>query len=112
LSDDPQTVSYPLPLILDRIQTSVDNLGRDMNGRLDRIEGQLAQKADLAALTSVDGRVKALEVERAQREKAREVNAEHRNKSVDSRRATWAMAVAAVAAAGAVTEAIVQAIHH
>jgi hypothetical protein len=113
LSDpDPQTVSYSLPDELREIKTSIKDLGRDVTARFDRIEGQLATKADLAALTAVDSRVKVLEVEKATRDKAREVNAEHRSNSAESRRTNWALAVGGIAALAAITEAIVQAIGH
>jgi hypothetical protein len=112
LSDDPQTVSYSLPDELREIKTSIKDLGRDVNSRFDRVENQLAQKADKADLVEVTGRVTALEVERAERSKAREVNAENRNRVTDSKRARWALAVAGLAALGAIAEAIIQAVGH
>jgi hypothetical protein len=107
---DPQTVSYPLPTVLDRLQSSVDGLRNDMNGRLDRIEGQLAQKADKADLVGLTGRVTALELERAERTKAREVNQEHKQAALSSRQASWAIFLGAAGVLAAVAEAIVQAV--
>lgn len=100
MSDDDQMISYPVREVLDR-----------MDARLERIEVKLDHKADKADVAELDGRVKVLEVEKATREKAREVNAEHRQRAGESRRANWAIWLAGLAAAGAVAEAIITGIH-
>lgn len=97
MSDDPQTVSYPLTEVLSRIE-----------GKVDKIDGKLDQKADRAEVAAVAARVTVLEVERAERAKAREVNAEHRAKSADSRRTTIALAIAACGVIAAAGDAIAQ----
>jgi len=110
--DAQQTVSYPLPVILDRLQGSVDALRLDMAGRFDRIEGQLAMKADRGDVLALASRVTALEVEKAERLKAVEINTEHRQSTTESRRTTIALVVAGLAAAGAIAGDIVMAIGH
>ena len=94
MPDDPQ-ISYPMHEVLGRIETKVD-----------KIDGKLDEK-----FTELDRRVRDLEVERAERAKAREVSAEYRGRSADSRRATLALTVGGLAALAAVAEAIVQAVH-
>lgn len=96
MSDDQPVVTYPLNEVLGRIERTVDGIDK----KLDQQYGDL------------DRRVRDLEVERAERAKAREVGAEYRHQSVESRRASTAMWVAGLAALGAVAEAIVQAVGH
>lgn len=112
MSDDQQTVSIPITDLLGDIKRSVGDLGRDMTARLDRIEGQLAQKADRADVAHLDGRVKALEVEKATREKAREVNAEHQQAGSESRRARMGMWLGAAGVIAAGAEAIANFLPH
>jgi hypothetical protein len=111
LSDDPPVISYEVKEVLGRIEGSIKDLGHDMNGRLDRIENQLAQKADRAEVVALDGRVKVLEVDKAQRDKAREVSSEHRKTAAAARRWKWGTGIALFAAAAATAEAIITGIH-
>jgi MYXO-CTERM domain-containing protein len=85
---DPQTVSYPITSLLDKIDS-----------KLDKIDSKLDTKADRADLQRVEKRVGAQDERITALETANE-----------SRRTSWALGLAGLAALAAVADPIVQAI--
>ncbi len=108
---DPPVISYEVKEVLGRIEGSIRDLGHDVNSRFDRIEGQLAQKADRAEVVAIDGRVKVLEVDKNQRDAACQVTGEQRRVAAMARRWKLATGIAALAAVAAAAEAIITGIH-
>ena len=59
--DDGPSVSYPISLLLDRLQAEIGAIRQDLSKHLDRIEAKLDAKADRSDLSALDRRVSALE---------------------------------------------------
>jgi len=60
--DDGPSVSYPISLLLDRLQAEIGSIRQDLSKHLDRIEAKLDGKADRADLSALDRRVTILEM--------------------------------------------------
>jgi len=60
--DDGPSVSYPITLLLDRLQAEIGAIRQELSRHLDRIEAKLDGKADQADLTALERRVAVLEV--------------------------------------------------
>lgn len=61
MPDEVPTVSYPITLLIDRLQAQISDIRADLAGRLDRIEAKLDAKADRSDLSALDRRVSVLE---------------------------------------------------
>ena len=61
VADDGPSVSYPITLLLDRLQGEIGNIRQDLSRHLDRIEAKLDAKADRSDLTALSQRVTILE---------------------------------------------------
>jgi hypothetical protein len=96
LPDEP-VISYTLKEELGKIDRKLDQIDAKLDGKAD--------KADVAALrdghADHEGRIVTLETAE-----------QGRDKGGERKRANWALALAALAAAAAVTEAVVQAVGH
>lgn len=104
MSDDPQTVSYPIAGQLDKIDAKLDKIDAKLDTKADRSDlVRVEKKVDLQ-----NGRIAALETAETVR-KARGGTA---RAVADSKRANWALAVGGLAALGAIAEAIIQAVGH
>jgi hypothetical protein len=86
---DPQTVTYQLTDVLDRI-----------DGKLDKIDGKLDGKADRSEVAALRQEVEALKT------------AESKREGSDARRVTRSDVIAVLAMLGTVGEAAVAAFHH
>ena len=60
--DDGPSVSYPITLLLDRLQAEIGAIRQDLVRHLDRIEAKLDAKADRADVVALEKRVALLEV--------------------------------------------------
>lgn len=99
----PQVVTYPIAVQLDKIDVKLDRIAEKLDGKADRTElHRVDAKAD-----ALDERVTALETGQAA---DRAVNGSARRQS-ESRRASWALVVAVVAALAAVGAAIATLVH-
>ena len=61
VAEDGPSVSYPITLLLDRLQGEIGNIRQDLSRHLDRIEAKLDAKADRSDLTALTQRVTILE---------------------------------------------------
>ena len=59
--DDGPSVSYPITLLLDRLQAEIGNIRQDLAQRLDRIEAKLDAKAERSDVTALEHRISLLE---------------------------------------------------
>lgn len=88
MSDDPQTVSYPLTDVLDRI-----------DAKLGKIDGKLDGKADRSEVAALRADVEALKT------------AELKREGGDARRFTRSDVIAVLAMLGTATEAVIAVVH-
>ena len=59
--DDGPSVSYPITLLLDRLQAEIGAIRQDLVRHLDRIEAKLDAKAERSDVTALEHRISLLE---------------------------------------------------